>query len=74
MRRHNTPLFIGIHCSMMFTETGFITKKRKDYLMSDNTQPTRQGLPSLPKSTIWMLSRYRNCTDGAELPELLIKK
>ena len=24
--------------------------------MSDNTQPTRQGLPSLPKSTIWMLS------------------
>ena len=56
MRCHNTPLFIGIHRSMMFTETGFITKKRKDYLMSDNTQPTRQGLPSLPKSTIWMLS------------------
>ena len=24
--------------------------------MSDNTQPTRQGLPSLPKSTNWMLS------------------
>ena len=24
--------------------------------MSDNTQTTRQGLPSLPKSTIWMLS------------------
>jgi len=34
----------------------FFTKKRKDYLMSDNTQTTRQGLPSLPKSTIWMLS------------------
>ncbi|MGN6903593.1 hypothetical protein ACTHTV_03565, partial [Neisseria sp. P0015.S010] len=33
------------------------TFKKRIYLMSENTQKTaKQGLPSLAKSTIWMLS------------------